>query len=102
MTEIGDRTFFIAAIMAMRYDRTAVLGGALGALVLMTVISGVAGVAAIALIPKWIVHYAVISLMLFFGVQLIRQGLKLNADAGFDELEEVEAETRKKDEEEGA
>jgi putative Ca2+/H+ antiporter (TMEM165/GDT1 family) len=61
----------------------------------------VAGVAAVTWIPKVLVHYAVIGLMLFFGVQLVRQGLKLSSDAGFDELEEVESETRKKDEEEG-
>ena len=31
-TEIGDRTFFIAAIMAMRHSRLVVWGGAVGAL----------------------------------------------------------------------
>jgi len=35
--QIGDETFIIAAIMAMRHSRSVVLGGALSALALMTV-----------------------------------------------------------------
>lgn len=34
VSELGDKTFFIAAIMAMRYNRIAVLSGALAALFL--------------------------------------------------------------------
>jgi len=30
VTEIGDKTFFIAAVMAMRYDRSVVFSGAIG------------------------------------------------------------------------
>ncbi|KAJ8298209.1 hypothetical protein KUTeg_024740 [Tegillarca granosa] len=40
VSELGDKTFFIAAIMAMRHSRVTVLAGALGALALMTVLSG--------------------------------------------------------------
>jgi len=40
VSEIGDKTFFIAAIMAMRHSRVTVLAGALGALVFMTILSG--------------------------------------------------------------
>jgi len=40
VSEIGDKTFFIAAIMAMRHSRVVVLTGALGALVVMTFLSG--------------------------------------------------------------
>lgn len=41
VSELGDKTFFIAAIMAMRHSRLIVFSGALGALGLMTVLSGV-------------------------------------------------------------
>ena len=42
-TEVGDRTFFIAAIMAMRQSRLIVWSGAAGALVVMTVLSTLVG-----------------------------------------------------------
>ena len=35
--QIGDETFIIAALMAMRHPKTIVLSGALAALVVMTV-----------------------------------------------------------------
>ena len=41
VSEIGDKTFFIAAIMAMRHSRITVFAGAIGALATMTVLSGV-------------------------------------------------------------
>ena len=37
VTELGDETFIIAAIMAMRYPRRIVYAGAMTALVIMTV-----------------------------------------------------------------
>lgn len=40
VSELGDKTFFIAAIMAMRHPRLVVFIGAIGALGLMTVLSG--------------------------------------------------------------
>jgi len=30
VTELGDKTFFIAAVLAMRYDRLLIFGGAIG------------------------------------------------------------------------
>ena len=43
VSELGDKTFFIAAIMSMRHSRSVVLAGALGALVAMTILSGELG-----------------------------------------------------------
>lgn len=40
VSEIGDKTFFIAAILAMRHSRIVVFTGAISALGLMTVFSG--------------------------------------------------------------
>lgn len=40
VSEIGDKTFFIAAIMAMKHPRVMVFLGAMSALAFMTVISG--------------------------------------------------------------
>ncbi|ONH70972.1 GDT1-like protein 4 [Pichia kudriavzevii] len=43
VSEIGDKTFLIAAIMAMRYPRMVVFSAASSALVIMTVLSGAIG-----------------------------------------------------------
>ncbi len=40
-TELGDKTFFIAAIMAMKHSRLVVFMGAISALAFMTVFSGI-------------------------------------------------------------
>lgn len=40
VSELGDKTFFIAAIMAMRHSRITVFIGAISALALMTILSG--------------------------------------------------------------
>lgn len=40
VSELGDKTFFIAAIMAMKYPRLTVFTGAIGALAFMTILSG--------------------------------------------------------------
>ena len=51
VSEIGDKTFFIAAIMAMRYSRFVVFGGALSALGFMTFLSVLLGSLAV-IIPR--------------------------------------------------
>lgn len=43
VSEIGDKTFFIAAIMAMKHSRLVVWLGAAGALAVMTVLAVVCG-----------------------------------------------------------
>lgn len=40
VSEIGDKTFFIAAIMAMKHPRLTIFSGAMTALTLMTILSG--------------------------------------------------------------
>lgn len=40
VTELGDKTFFIAAIMAMNHPRVTVFSGAMFALTVMHILSG--------------------------------------------------------------
>lgn len=40
VTELGDKTFFIAAVLAMRDDRLMIFGGAIGACVLVLMCFG--------------------------------------------------------------
>jgi len=97
LSEIGDKTFFIAAILAMRHSRVVVFLGAISALAVMTVLSAAMGYAAPALLPKTMTHYAGVALFAYFGQQLIRDGLKAGHGVS-EELEETEDELSKRDE----
>ncbi|KAL1022596.1 hypothetical protein UPYG_G00029700 [Umbra pygmaea] len=98
VSELGDKTFFIAAIMAMRYNRLTVLLGAMLALGFMTCLSVMFGYAT-TVIPRIYTYYVSTALFAIFGVRMLREGLKMSADEGQEELEEVQAEIKKKDEE---
>ena len=56
--EIGDRTFFIAALMSAKHPAHTVFIGAFGALLVMTVLSTALGVAAPLLLPRAFTHWA--------------------------------------------
>ncbi|XP_072294669.1 putative divalent cation/proton antiporter TMEM165 [Eucyclogobius newberryi] len=98
VSELGDKTFFIAAIMAMRYNRLTVLTGAMLALAVMTCLSVLFGYAT-TIIPRIYTYYVSTALFAIFGVRMLREGLKMSPDEGQEELEEVQAEIKKKDEE---
>jgi putative Ca2+/H+ antiporter (TMEM165/GDT1 family) len=94
VTEIGDKTFFIAAVLSMRYinSRIFVYAGAMGALLLMHVLSAIMGLAFPTLIPKSFTHYAAALLFAYFGVKLLNDSRSMDGDGPSDELEEVEQE----------
>ncbi|XP_028301002.1 putative divalent cation/proton antiporter TMEM165 [Gouania willdenowi] len=98
VSELGDKTFFIAAIMAMRYNRLTVLIGAMLALGVMTCLSVLFGYAT-TVIPRIYTYYVSTALFAIFGVRMLREGLRMSPDEGQEELEEVQAEIKKKDEE---
>lgn len=98
VSELGDKTFFIAAIMAMRYNRLTVLTGAMLALGFMTCLSVLFGYAT-TIIPRIYTYYVSTALFAIFGIRMLREGLKMSPDEGQEELEEVQAEIKKKDEE---
>lgn len=98
VSELGDKTFFFAAIMAMRYNRLTVLAGAMLALGFMTCLSVLFGYAT-TIIPRIYTYYVSTALFAIFGVRMLREGLKMSPDEGQEELEEVQAEIKKKDEE---
>ncbi|KAK3241619.1 hypothetical protein CYMTET_48633 [Cymbomonas tetramitiformis] len=92
MSEIGDKTFFIAAVMAMKHSRVTVLSGAFGALAVMTVLSAALGYLAPNLIPKKYTHLAATTLFFFFGGRLLWESLRSAGEESWSELAEVEAE----------
>ncbi|CAB4285562.1 unnamed protein product [Prunus armeniaca] len=67
VSEIGDETFIIAALMAMRHPRSIVLSGALTALVIMTVLSTGLGRIVPNLISRKHTNSAATVLYLFLG-----------------------------------
>lgn len=96
-TEIGDKTFFIAAVLAMSRDVIIVFLGAWGALATMTVLSAFLGLVLPSLLAKEYVHWFVVMLFLWFGLKALYDGLHEYAKGegvGFDELEEVEEELK--------
>ncbi|KAF4320093.1 hypothetical protein BBI17_005985 [Phytophthora kernoviae] len=78
-TEIGDKTFFIAAILSMKKDRVVVFAGAIGALVVMTVLSVVMGVVATKFLPPNLTHYLGGVLFVVFGVKMLYDAREMNA-----------------------
>jgi len=92
VSELGDKTFFIAAIMAMRYNRIAVLAGALFALFLMTAISTGFGTLVTSLVPAFYTHMITTALFFFFGVKLLYDAYNDEGGEVNNEKSEVELE----------
>jgi putative Ca2+/H+ antiporter (TMEM165/GDT1 family) len=96
-SEIGDKTFLIAALMAMKHDRLLVFSAAFSALIAMTVLSAVLGHTVPTLLPKWFVSYMAAGLFLVFGVKMLREGYAMSPDEGVsEEMKEVEMELEEK------
>jgi Ca2+/H+ antiporter, TMEM165/GDT1 family len=91
VSELGDKTFFIAAILAMKSPRLTVFSGAMSALALMTVLSAALGFALPNLLPRLYTHYAAIVLFAAFGTRLLWETYKAQPHAEA-ELQEVEQE----------
>lgn len=82
VSEIGDKTFFIAALLAMQYTQGLVLLGSMGALALMTILSVIVGrifqsVPAQFQTTLPIGEYAAVTLLLFFGLKSIKDAWDL-------------------------
>ena len=91
-TEIGDKTFFIAAILSMRQQRAAVFFGAVLSLYVMTVLSSIMGLMLPKLIPVKYTHIFGGLLFLYFGVKLLLDAKGMEGNQVSEELEEVEEE----------
>lgn len=91
ISELGDKTFFIAAILAMRHARRWVFVGAVLALALMTVLSVLMGQVA-TFLPANVLQWAEICLFFLFGLKLLYEASQMTAaDDHAEEKEAVEA-----------
>jgi putative Ca2+/H+ antiporter (TMEM165/GDT1 family) len=96
VSEIGDKTFFIAAIMAMRHSRLTVFAGALSALFLMTVLSATLGWAT-QIIPRKFTYYVSTFLFALFGLKMLKEGWAMSPTEGQEEYEEALDDIKKRE-----
>ena len=97
-SEIGDKTFLVAALMAMRHDRIVVFTAAYSALFTMTILSAVLGHAVPTLIPKAVTNFLAAALFLVFGVKMVFEARGMSPDEGIsEEMKEVEMELEEKE-----
>jgi putative Ca2+/H+ antiporter (TMEM165/GDT1 family) len=85
-SEIGDKTFLIAAILAMRHPRLYVFAGAFSSLLLMSLLSAEMGHLLPKLIPKEWIHCAAGVLFLGFGSKMMMEAREMQS--GSEKMEE--------------
>lgn len=88
VSELGDKTFIITAIMAMKNSRLLVFLSSAFALFTMTVLSVVMGVA-VTVVPKLYTHYASIVLFLCFGLKMLKEAYDMEYEGEQSEFDEV-------------
>eukprot|EP01061_Rhynchopus_euleeides_P009994 TRINITY_DN19317_c0_g1_i1.p1 TRINITY_DN19317_c0_g1~~TRINITY_DN19317_c0_g1_i1.p1 ORF type:complete len:292 (+),score=91.13 TRINITY_DN19317_c0_g1_i1:46-921(+) len=99
VSEIGDKTFFIACLMAMRNDRTVVFFGAMSALSAMTILSAGIGHIVPTILPVQYTQVAAVVLFTGFGLKLLYEARTMDdEDEEPEELTEAQAELAKKEE----
>lgn len=76
ISELGDKTFFIAVLLACRHSRSLVLAGVVAALAAMTLLSVLMG-RVLTFLPQAYINWAEILLFLGFGAKLLLQASKL-------------------------
>jgi len=93
-SEIGDKTFLIAAILAMRHPRLLVFAGAFGSLVVMSFLSAEMGHLLPTLIPRSWTHMAASILFLSFGGKMFLEARQMKGGN-----EKIQEEMREAEEE---
>ncbi|KAF9523218.1 hypothetical protein CPB83DRAFT_863206 [Crepidotus variabilis] len=94
VSEIGDKTFLIAAILAMRHPRLIVFMGAFGSLVVMSVLSAAMGHLLPTLIPRSWTQFAASVLFIVFGAKMFMEAREMKAGN-----EKIQEEMREAEEE---
>jgi putative Ca2+/H+ antiporter (TMEM165/GDT1 family) len=90
LAELGDKTFFMALILAARHRGRDVFIGAFGALTAVTLISLGLGYGLRELLPATVVPWLAAALFLGFGVKLLIDAQRMRADEAEEEEKEAE------------
>jgi len=97
VNELGDKTFFIAAILAMQYSRRLVLIGVITALAAMTILSVALG-QTVSFLPKIYIYYGEVALFIGFGIKMLYDAAKMPAfSCDTEVVEEAKAVVEKAD-----
>ncbi|KAF8808204.1 UPF0016-domain-containing protein [Phlegmacium glaucopus] len=94
LSEIGDKTFLISAILAMRHPRLVVFAGAFGSLVVMSILSAAMGHLLPTLIPQKWTQIAASVLFLSFGAKMLLEARQMKGGN-----EKIQEEMREAEEE---
>ncbi|KAF5391156.1 hypothetical protein D9757_003081 [Collybiopsis confluens] len=99
VSEIGDKTFLIAAILAMSNPRLIVFAGAFGSLVAMSILSAAMGHILPSLLPRRWTQLAAGILFLVFGTKMLLEGRQMKAgnEKTQEEMKEAEEEIEEDD-----
>ncbi|KAI5479044.1 hypothetical protein MNV49_004326 [Pseudohyphozyma bogoriensis] len=100
VSEIGDKTFLVAAILSMRHPRMTVFSGSIMALAVMSLLSALLGTIMPALLPKRYTTIAAALLFFVFGAKMLQEGLEMEAgEKGREKMQEEMREVQKEVEE---
>ena len=80
ISEIGDKTFLIAAILAMTHPRLIIFVSASSALLIMTYLSALVGVTLPNLVKREYTQFLAAILFLVFGAKMMKEGPHLRGD----------------------
>lgn len=94
VSELGDKTFLIAAIMAMKHSRVVVFAAAFSSLLIMSILSAFLGHVVPNLIPKEYTDVCAALLFLGFGLRMIYEAYHMEDGAENEEMMEVEEELK--------
>ncbi|EAN97598.1 putative membrane protein [Trypanosoma cruzi] len=100
VSEIGDKTFFIACLMAMRHSKVLVFLGAIGALAGMTVLSALMGLVVPSVLSVRVTKMLAVVLFFGFGGKILYDEFAKRGQGDAesdDEMTEAAAIIRKKD-----
>ena len=90
LAELGDKTFFMALILAARHRARYVFLGAFAALTAVTLISLALGYGLRELLPASVVPWLAAALFLGFGLKLLVDAQRMGADEAEEEEKEAE------------
>ncbi|KAJ6220336.1 hypothetical protein RDWZM_006148 [Blomia tropicalis] len=87
-SEIGDKTFFITAILAATNSRLIVFLGSMAGLTANNILSIILGTFTVNL-PPTLMHYTSVTLFMIFGLKMIYEGFVMGESDCLHEYEEV-------------